>query len=693
MKFPNFDEYLNTSENLDTSVLEYNLWKSINEDSSSINEPTGIDKKQALAKSDKIIQLCKLKIIKNFQWFKPYLDIMPPIPKFGVGTMSTSGSAIYYDPIFVIRIYEQGKKDFKLDKSIEKAGAIKANSKGYEWYSDYVCFIIIHEIMHNSLKHFKRSATKVLSDHLSDREIFKLWNLAQDYEINRIIKEQKDVKLPLLPGIVDYQEGPFKVPEEEMDFYAGSSSERIFWRLLRNLENKRKKQKEDEEDSSTPPPPSAPPQSGEGEGEGGEGTTSPPPPTGDEKQQEGESQPGDGKAEGEDDIESDAGGGGGGGGEGGEEAEETETGEDGEDAGEEETEGTETGEEGEEEAEDKPDGKSTNDDEIVDKLDDKYVDDIDSQLKENEWNIGQTGPPGGVGKDGEGALGKQIPSEDGEGALGKQIPSEDESREWDMGEIDRAIDEANRQVQRAEAKQREEKTKSKKDRGGGGGGTFRDRIIIEGIAKINWGAIFKTRLTEFSKERAKRIPYHRKFVGNKMLRPRITSKSYAKDILPETNIIIDTSSSLQYRELAVILKEIRNAINYAKIKKVNLILWHDRAYYYKSYDKVNSKTMTKMIEDINSKWQGGGNDVRNVYKLMKKKGWVKKFTIFLTDGWIRDHREGEVRDLAQSVLDINNTIFGIIYPHKTISIEDFKEIADRFPGEKVPIFLDTDRFN
>jgi len=83
-----------------------------------------------------------------------------------------------------------------------------------------------------------------------------------------------------------------------------------------------------------------------------------------------------------------------------------------------------------------------------------------------------------------------------------------------------------------------------------------------------------------------------------------------------------------------------------------------------------------------------------LYELIKSKGWSKKFAIHLTDGYIEDHfsKGSPVAKLSAEVFDPNNTIFGIIYPKQKISYDQFKGIMNRFPGEKVPIFLDTNKF-
>jgi hypothetical protein len=319
------------------------------------------------------------------------------------------------------------------------------------------------------------------------------------------------------------------------------------------------------------------------------------------------------------------------------------------------------------------------------KLPGEFIEKIEQQLqREKEWNIGKTNP-GGTEPAG-GTQGPQIesPLDDG-----------DDTREWDKTpgqmdqEIDRAIKAGLEEQRKAE---REAKTDTEKTMGGSGRGGIRDRLEIQMASQTDWAKIFESRLTEYSREASKYLPYHRRFVSNPRMRTRIPSRTQQKDTLPEMNLIIDTSSSLSYRELEVILMEVKKALQSAKIKAINLILWTGTPYFHKSYTDVSGKKFESVIDDIQSNWEGGGNDVNTVYELMKEKGWSKKFTISLTDGYIRDHFSGSTQKLSNEVLDPNNTIFGIIYPSKKISCEAFNDISSRFPGEKLPIFLDTSKF-
>jgi len=321
--------------------------------------------------------------------------------------------------------------------------------------------------------------------------------------------------------------------------------------------------------------------------------------------------------------------------------------------------------------------------------DERLADDYIKRMREqlgnaDEWNKGQSGG------DGDGEPGELV---DGEGEIpgvNGDIADEQENRTY--GEIEAAIEQANREVIQMQPRGRESKTDDEKGTGGSSAGGFRDRLVMEGKSKTDWAKLFSTRLSAYSNEMASRKPYHRSFVGNKMMRNRITSKTIAKDTLPETNLIIDTSSSLSYAELLIIMTEVQRALEAAKIKKLNMILWTSTAYYHQTYKNVTSKTFPTILKDLNDNWVGGGNDVNSVYRLMKKKGWIKKFTIHLTDGMIQDHKSGETQKLSSDVLDPNNTIFGIIFPSRGLSVNSYNEIVDLFPGEKIPIFLDSDKF-
>ena len=286
MRIKYFGEYAKINEtSLYSDIIGFDTWREL----SSINESSESDSREKVAKmsdddsmetAKRIIQLVKLKIVNHFEGFKPFLDIMPPIPVHGagsvgpdgIGTMSTNGSEIFYDPRFVVASYEQAKVDFTgliKDKEAMKKGALDANLKGTQWFSDYACFVVVHEIMHNTLKHFMRTRQEVTSDYLSPQQIHYLWNIAQDYEINRILKKEMSGVVTIWPGGVDWETGPFKAPAGEEEFFANATSERIFWRLFRNAEDKKRIEAGPEEEEEETGEEGETEETGE-EGEGGE---------------------------------------------------------------------------------------------------------------------------------------------------------------------------------------------------------------------------------------------------------------------------------------------------------------------------------------------------------------------------------------------------------------------------------------
>lgn len=229
-----------------------------------ISRVQAMDNNTAMKKAEDIISLCRIKVFEQLEWFKPYWDVMPPVPFFGagavlapgIGTMDTNGSSIRFCPKFVVYTFEFARKHMK---KADTGTPWQLMRQGKKWFNDYATFVIIHEIMHNSLKHFLRTRQQdVKSPYVSPREIHRLWNLAQDYEINRIIKSMLGDMVEMFPGGVDHEAGGFKAPAGEEEFFAQSSSERIFYRLLRNIENKRMKKKEEEQPQPNPPSPQSP---------------------------------------------------------------------------------------------------------------------------------------------------------------------------------------------------------------------------------------------------------------------------------------------------------------------------------------------------------------------------------------------------------------------------------------------------
>jgi hypothetical protein len=87
--------------------------------------------------------------------------------------------------------------------------------------------------------------------------------------------------LKLFPGGVDAEVGGFEVPEDEREFFTTNAAEKIFWRLLKNLEEKRRQEQEGAEGA-------------ESKEEGGEGGDTGEQEGGDTGEQEGGDGEGDG---------------------------------------------------------------------------------------------------------------------------------------------------------------------------------------------------------------------------------------------------------------------------------------------------------------------------------------------------------------------------------------------------------------
>jgi hypothetical protein len=241
----------------------------------------------ALEKAELVMSLVKQKLFTHFPIWRPFWNKMPPIASFGagdagpdgIGTMSTSGTAIFYDPRFVLISYEVAKREMFPDGNIPNP--MVAVREGRRHPMDYSLFVMIHEILHCSLKHHLRRPTP--STELSPMQVARLWNLAADYEINhKLLDDPKSGLYEFYPGGVRADEGYFSVPADEVEFFTTASAERIFKRLLLNLEEEAAKKKEQQQ---------------EDEGDEGE--------DGDENQEGNDGQNGDGEGGGDGDGESD----------------------------------------------------------------------------------------------------------------------------------------------------------------------------------------------------------------------------------------------------------------------------------------------------------------------------------------------------------------------------------------------------
>jgi hypothetical protein len=271
-KIFDFDSFVSRISESD-SVLEYKprsfkewLVESLSSDDPLIAEVEALSREEVLETARKILIMSTMRINESFPHFRPFLNIMPPTPLFGagsnvsakIGTMHTTGSGIFFDPYFVVYAQKLGQKDF--GDSVKSLGMKPWERIRGEHpdYSDYVTFVLIHEIMHNVLKHFLRQDFK--SDWLNPYEISRLWNIATDYEINHILKRDGESRgyIKMLPGGVDATAGDtyWYVDPNEVDelgnnlrtFFMESRAELIFWRLLKNIENERAKQAQDDQD-------------------------------------------------------------------------------------------------------------------------------------------------------------------------------------------------------------------------------------------------------------------------------------------------------------------------------------------------------------------------------------------------------------------------------------------------------------
>ncbi len=280
MEFLSFKEFINNlSEGtiaLTPKSFSFSEWLAESEQEFPDIRPMvrSMSDKEAIDKAELIMGLVKQKLFTHFPIWRPFWSKMPPICSIGagdtgpdgIGTMCTTGTAIFYDPRFVVMSYEVAKRKFFPNGGVPNA--LQAIREGLRHPIDYSLFVIIHEILHCSLKHHLRFP--VPSTELSRSEIARLWNLAADYAINHILLSDPRADLyEFFPGGVRADEGGFAVEPEDREFFMNSSAERIFNRLLLNLEEKRRKQKEEQEKEKGDEGEEG--ESGEDSGESGEG--------------------------------------------------------------------------------------------------------------------------------------------------------------------------------------------------------------------------------------------------------------------------------------------------------------------------------------------------------------------------------------------------------------------------------------
>jgi hypothetical protein len=209
------------------------------------------------------MDLVKQKVYTHWPMWRPFWSAKLPTPVFGAGsrdsdgygTMSTNGQSIFYCPVFVVEMYELGKINFAQHKDFIDGKPPKANAaikQGLRHPMDYAVFVILHEIMHCSLKHFIRMPDYE-SPNIDYKTQLKLWNIAADYEINHYLLD--DVKSDLyvmFEGGVRADQGYFKVPDKDLEFFSTGFAEDIFMRLIENLEAKYTKQEAPEADEDEP---------------------------------------------------------------------------------------------------------------------------------------------------------------------------------------------------------------------------------------------------------------------------------------------------------------------------------------------------------------------------------------------------------------------------------------------------------
>lgn len=155
-------------------------------------------------------------VIGNYPFFRSVLSnlIIRENRNLPYKTMATDGVSIHYDP------------DFVLSESMES-----------------LVWTIIHEVMHNVLKHFERKQAE------NDPS---LWNVACDYALNPLITTNKSNK-SLPPNKEDYPEG---VLYPGCGYYRGDEKfENLTAEQIYSIISKLPKPG----DSPPPPPPPPPP--------------------------------------------------------------------------------------------------------------------------------------------------------------------------------------------------------------------------------------------------------------------------------------------------------------------------------------------------------------------------------------------------------------------------------------------------
>ena len=218
----------------------------------------------AVKKSGLIMQLVREKIFSWFAGWRAFYSKCPPVPSFkagdynprtNIGTMSTNGVAIFYDPRFVILSFELMKTQLRKKHGADYKPSFVdlAETPDERGPIDSLVFVMLHEMMHVAFKHHLRMP-KYESIYLDKRKIHSLWNEAADYEINHYLERDSKSDFFIAPdGIINATKGHWMVPPNEQEFFQKSLAEKIFWRLVKNLEVKYEEEKEKVEGNKPQP--------------------------------------------------------------------------------------------------------------------------------------------------------------------------------------------------------------------------------------------------------------------------------------------------------------------------------------------------------------------------------------------------------------------------------------------------------
>ncbi len=261
-----FLEFLEKNILLEKRDFSFDRWfliESSGQETALIQKVESMSDSESLDKATSIMDLVRLKLFNFFPMWRPFYSAIAPLPKHGagsrvsakIGTMETNGVNIFYDPRFVVYTYEKGKSDFYKTEGDAGKSPFSIIQKGERFAGDYALFVIIHEIMHCSLKHHLRYPDWIKSEVLSEYELARLWNIAADYEINHLLlRDARKDLFEMFPGGVraDKLGGQFAAKTQEQEkFLSTSIAEVIFIKLVEELEEKIKKEQEKQEEQES----------------------------------------------------------------------------------------------------------------------------------------------------------------------------------------------------------------------------------------------------------------------------------------------------------------------------------------------------------------------------------------------------------------------------------------------------------